>query len=268
MEIGDSCMNDWQCKTGYCPPGPPAPNSTCQAKLKIGDECDFFRAWTACETGTSGIWRRSSNAKARCCPTIDQGDYLAEGYCKNMPDGEDCSLDWQCTSGYCNGVCTTKQGTGVAMTWHRGGSGCTSGASGVWNDLGEDKEQYCCPTKHWANLPGQIKGMCKNLPDRAGCVVNWQCESNNCQNQWTAKGVCVEKKDAFDSAEWNDPGQCKSGAAGWWSTASRNDETRCCPTEKVQNDWGMGYCVDIPSEGQCSKSYQCTSKNCERGTCT
>lgn len=271
MKIGDKCMNDWQCESGYCAPGPPAPNSTCQPKKKVGEEVDWARGWTVCDTGSSFRWNDIKNPNAKCCPTIHWQNFGANGFCTNMPDGFECTMDWQCTSGYCSpgstkdSVCGKRLKTGTPVPWDRGGAACESGTSARWNDLGTDKREYCCPTKDWGNLSG--RGMCKNLPVGAGCVVNWQCETNNCQNEWTSIGVCKEKKDAFDVADWRDGGQCKSGAAGYWSTATRNVETRCCPTT-VQNFNAQGYCKDIPTEGQCSMDWQCNSGKCANNRCT
>ncbi len=68
MHIGDSCMNDWQCSTGFCAPGQ-TPDSTCQPRKEYGNEVEFNRAWTVCKSGTSSFHNNQKNPNARCCPT-------------------------------------------------------------------------------------------------------------------------------------------------------------------------------------------------------
>jgi len=59
------------------------------------------------------------------------------------------------------------------------------------------------------------------------------------------------------------------GGCGCWSSASgyfnknKKDEALCCPTKDWQNDWAQAYCVHLPDNTPCTRSYQCTSGYCE-----
>ena len=264
--VGDPCMNDWQCETGLCWPGGTGA-SICSEKKKTGEKMDFFRAFTGCEVGTSGLLNDQVDPEATCCPTKDQKNNFSRGWCTNLPDTTPCIYDFQCTSAYCapggtrDSKCEAKLRTGESMSWNRGGAGCTSGTSALWNDKGANPGEWCCPTQRWLNNWG--KGWCAELAINSECMFDGQCKSNHCAPGDTADSVCKPKKPAGEVADWRRGNICNSGKAGWWNDRVSNATTRCCPTGTTLNNWGKGFCHDLPAGSGCIWGGQCASGLCE-----
>jgi len=276
MEIGDSCMNDWQCQSGYCSPGQTG-DSKCEKKLLPGEEMEFNRAWTGCTTGASGLWNdQFDKNKARCCPTKDWQNNFSNSWCVKLANDSECIWDFQCISGYCapgktkESICALKQKTGIVGSWFRPDA-CESGTAARWNDKGPFPEERCCPTQRWVNNWG--KGWCIELPNGSSCLFDGQCVSKSCLPGDTADSVCKVRRPSYEVTEWWRGNLCVSGAAGLWNDRVSNPQTRCCPTQNKVNNWAQGWCIDLPTGSECIFNDQCLSKRCSHylsadGKCT
>lgn len=278
MEIGDSCMNDWQCSSALCYPGLTG-DSKCMAKKKVGEEMEFDRAWSGCESGASGLWnnQKSIKNKALCCPTKDWYNNFSNSWCINLPTDAACIFDHQCKPGFCSpgntpdSVCKPSATVGEAMDFFKAGAACTTKASGFWNRNDNDPLKAvarCCPTKDWRDGgPGNHNGYCLNLVDTSGCTYNWQCKNGNCTPEETPESVCKPKATKGAEIDFFKAGDaCVSKASGLWNDKVSN-KARCCPTQHWK-DGGpgnhRGYCTELSILDECTYNWQCKTNTCSR----
>jgi len=219
----------------------------------------------ACKSGTSARWNDlGPTPGTMCCRTKNWVNNWAKGWCVDMLEGDTCLFDDQCNSKYCkpgmtaDSKCSPKDDVNMPSAWDK--DHCKSGKSALWNDQGSQSEPRCCPTSNAVNNWG--KGWCTELPLQSQCIFDDQCISKNCSPGLTAGSICELKKPANTVMGWMNGKECESGSSGHWNDRGAASETRCCPVNGTINNWGKGWCREIPIGGQCSFNDQCGSKTC------
>jgi hypothetical protein len=254
---------------------------------KMANEVAPWNDGGQCESGRAALWNDKGSAnETRCCPTDKVLNNWAKGWCGNLSLESQCIFDEQCNSGKCSpggsadGICVTvanvetgaqKKKSNEIAPWNDGGQ-CESGRAALWNDRGAANETRCCPTDKVLN--NWAKGWCGNLLLGSQCIFDEQCSSGKCSPGISADGICVvvapvmtdaPKKKSNEVAPWNDGGQCESGRAALWNDRGSANETRCCPTDIVLNNWAKGWCGNLLLGSQCIFDEQCSSGKCRPG---
>jgi len=155
---------------------------------------------------------------------------------------------------------TWKNSALTPVEWDDGPCACKSGTSARWNDRGPTPGTMCCRTKKWVN--NWAKGWCVDMLEGDTCLFDDQCNSKYCKPGMTADSKCSPKHPANTVMDWTNGDKCESGSSGLWNDRGAASETRCCPVNGKLNNWGKGWCQEIPIGGQCIFNDQCGSKTC------
>ena len=270
LPVQSECIFDFQCTSGhYCSPGDTT-DSKCVPKQKAGAAVPWLQGTKACESGTAALWNNKGNVTGeRCCPTQNWKNNFSVAWCTELPVQGECIFDFQCTSGhYCSpgdtadSKCVPKQKAGAAVPWAHGAKACESGTAALWNNKGNRTGERCCPTQTWKN--NFSVAWCTELPVQSECVFDFQCTPGYyCSPGDTNDSKCVPKQTAGVVVPWTQGATaCESGSSGLWNDRGAASETRCCPVNGTINNWGKGWCREIPIGGQCIFNDQCESKRC------
>lgn len=291
---GDACSEDLQCAKGWCN----SSKAACDApkSLKHGKIAGGNDALKGCAQGKAGIFNRADYDGTKCCATL--ATISGDSYCVSLENGEACSVDQQCATGYCAGagnmgaVCKQRPNLKSGEEVEDGDeTACASQVAALWNDRASKYGKRCCPTQQVVSQ--WDKDWCRMLPPDSACVFDRQCESGWCNGSTldapSGLGVCgalhslssgeALKGDAQRQIVNATKGcpyvdELDQGIGGFWRRS--DTQLRCCPGKNFisapdSSDEDARFCADLPTTNGCTYNSQCTSGYCSTsggGVCT
>jgi hypothetical protein len=183
-----------------CPQGEGGPSSPAECEAAYGGMLEAFFTTSLIRSEESGRADYRGDVFANCLRLIDglscdeftsgsfEGDLEASGCAQfivpNQGVGDECAMDWECTSGYCEGESGLfdEEILGVCRPLPGEGEACEDACEdGFWCDFGMEGET-CVPVQ----------------PDGAECFDDDECRSGSC----------------VDSTVEGEPSTCGQGSSG------------------------------------------------------
>lgn len=180
-----------------------------------------------------------------CCPQNYFGD--AGCYCLNGP------LDPRCPGGPPPGPLTP------------GGICKVDGYRGYKGGYTDDNTLMCCEKEAsyigGSLVPHNHNWYCSHLNIGDKCVYDWQCESNNCNNN-----TCVQPPPPSEGMYCNDNNDAWNTIYGY----TDDNNLKCCTAQYIpeqlnnKHDW---YCINSNKNDNCIYDWQCKSNSCKNNVC-
>ena len=278
--LGGPCSTDKDCWPFASQPGDPVCNGgKCQNPAADGTTCTEAQDCTSgiCVDGTCGL-----RPNGEMC----SGDSACQsGYCGNeicaakQPNGSTCPDDSGCQSGYCHaGTCAAALGNGQSCTQN---GECVSGMcdGGVCTCIGPNSgtgetttPNACCSGSStaytYANDPGQ--STCGGVCDNGACCAGWSCVGG-------PDGACVASN-ANDGYYACTPSlgitctvaaQCDPGTTcgGSGTCCALTGGTVAGPTQCCSGVSAGSTCTCSTPGIACKGGAECCSTTCSGGTC-
>ena len=248
LNNGDTCKLDEWCSSGWC-------NNDieqCQAKIIDGQSCpNESNDDIQCVSNECSIHDNTSGYY--CCPNGEYFTYNGVKYCKfdtngNLTTtGNDCYLNEQCSTGWCNSeICTAKK---------VGGETCSAD---IECESGNCYENMCAPQT------------LNSIENGTSCKLDEWCSSGWCNNDIEQCQAKIIDGQSCPN-ESNDDIQCVS------NECSIHDNTSgyyCCPNGEYFTYNGVKYCKfdtngNLTTTGNdCYLNEQCSTGWCNSEICT